>query len=155
MSMQKINAAFENVVILALQLLMMFLIALSVFELLKLLIAAVGYHWFGVGASQMSSIDNVHDLQRALQRAFGGVLLVLLGLELFDTLRTYFNEHRLRLEIILIVAIIAAGRHIILLDFEHLDGLTLVGIAAIVLALTAGYFLVRRAATPASDSNGS
>ena len=44
---------------------------------------------------------------------------------------------------ILIVAVIAVSRHIIQLDFEHADGFVLIGIGALVISLTAGYFLVR------------
>ena len=54
-----------------------------------------------------------------LQRGFGGVLVVLLGLELLDTLKAYFSEHHIRVEVIIVVAMIAVGRHIIQLDFEH------------------------------------
>jgi uncharacterized membrane protein (DUF373 family) len=74
-----------------------------------------------------------------------------LGLELLETLRTYFSEHRVRLEVILIVAIIAAGRHVIQLDFEHIDGLALIGMAAVVLSLTAGYFLIRKSGALLTD----
>jgi uncharacterized membrane protein (DUF373 family) len=80
-----------------------------------------------------------------VQRGFAAVLLLMLGLELLDSLRTYFTEHRVRLEMILIVAMIALCRHVILLDVEHLDAMQLLGISALALALTTGYFLVKRA----------
>lgn len=51
----------------------------------------------------------------------------------------------MRLEIVLLVAVIALGRHIVMLELEHLDGMSLLGIAALILALTGGYVLVRRA----------
>jgi len=149
--MKRIVTAFEACIIITLQLIMMLVIALAVFELVRLLVLTLAHQWFGVGTHvpQIGGISSVPDLQHALQRSFGGVLLVLLGLELFDTLRAYFTEHRLRLEIILVVAIIATGRHVILLDLEHMNGFMLVGIASLVLALTGGYFLVRRiSATP-------
>jgi len=49
---------------------------------------------------------------------------------------------------IVLVAIIAVGRHITQLDFEHVGGPALAGIAALVLALTAGYWLVKSAPRP-------
>jgi uncharacterized membrane protein (DUF373 family) len=67
---------------------------------------------------------------------------VLLGLELIETLKTYFAEHYVQIEGILIVAMIAAGRHIVQIDFDHLGGPTLVGAAALIVALAVGYFLV-------------
>ncbi|HEY6645046.1 phosphate-starvation-inducible PsiE family protein [Povalibacter sp.] len=90
-------------------------------------------------------VGSVPHLQRAIQGAFAGVLLIILGLELLDTLKTYFTDHRLRLEIILIVATIALGRHIIVLDFDRVTGDLLLDIAALTLAVTGGYYLVRRA----------
>jgi uncharacterized membrane protein (DUF373 family) len=71
------------------------------------------------------------------------VLLILLGLEILESLKIFFTEHKVRLDLILIVAVIAVARHIIQLDFQHADGFVLVGIGALVLSLTAGYFLVR------------
>jgi uncharacterized membrane protein (DUF373 family) len=144
---QKLSAAFETVIIVTMQLVLMLMIAIAVFELLKLIYLGVRSGIFGFGRPTIPEVITVADLQRILQRAFGGVLLVLLGLELLDTLRSYFNEHRIRLEIILVVAVIAVGRHIILLDFEHLDGRTLAGIGVLVIALTGGYYLVKRTST--------
>ena len=98
-------------------------------------------------------VQTVLEVQPVLLREFAGVLFVILGLELLQSLRTFFVQHRVRLEVILIVATIAVGRHIILLDIGHTDGLVMVGIAALLLALTCGYFLVRRAEA-AAPPNG-
>ncbi len=140
---QKINSAFETAIIVIMQIVLMVVIAVAVFELVKLLYLGIRDGLLGVETEALEVVT-VADLQRILQRSFGGVLLVLLGLELLDTLKTDFDEHRIRLEIILIVAIIAIGRHIILLDFEHLQGSSLVGIGVLVAALTGGYFVIKK-----------
>lgn len=142
--MQKLSSSFETAIISIMQIVMMVLIAIAVFELVKLLYIGIRDGIFSASGAVLSEVVTVADLQRILQRAFGGVLLVLLGLELLDTLKSYFNEHRVRLEIILIVAIIAIGRHIILLDVEHLEGMALIGIGVLIAALTGGYFLIKR-----------
>lgn len=140
------QAMFENVTIRVMKLLLMIVIAIAVLELCILLFASIvklvrtGFHELGT----------VSDLQMQVQRAFGGFLLVILGLELLETLKTFFTEHRIRLQIILIVAIIAIARHVILLDVGHLDGVMLVGIGVLVLSLTGGYFLIRRIDAPHS-----
>lgn len=151
--MGKVSTRFEAAIILVLQLLLMIVIALGVYELGALLYRGVTEHLLGIENRQVGEIANVYDLQRALQRAFGGVLLVMLGLELLDTLKSYFHEHQIRLEVILIVAIIATSRHVILLDFEHLNGLTLIGIGVLVLALTSGYFIIKRTIAMKSSHN--
>ena len=91
----------------------------------------------------LGSIDSIPELQTAVQRVFAGVLLLMLGLELLETLKSYFTDFRLNIEIILIVALIALGRHIMLLDIEHTDGTVLLGVAALTLALAVSYRLVR------------
>lgn len=131
---------FERAIIRFAQALLMVLLTIAALHMAHLLWSGARKHMF--------TIADVSELQFLVQRGFGGVLLLLLGLELLDTLRTYFTEHRVRLEMILIVATIALGRHVILLDVEHLDALQLMGISALALALTTGYFLVKRSAAP-------
>jgi uncharacterized membrane protein (DUF373 family) len=99
------------------------------------------------GLGRLASTGSVPELQPLVLRAFGGVMLVLLGLELLESLKTYTVAHQVRLEVILIVATIAASRHVILLDFEHASGLSLLGVSALLIALTSGYALVRRSAS--------
>ena len=99
------------------------------------------------GLGRLASTGSVPELQPLVLRAFGGVMLVLLGLELLESLKTYTVVHQVRLEMILIVATIAASRHVILLDFEHANGLSLIGASTLLLALTAGYALVKRSAS--------
>ncbi|MEJ8855153.1 phosphate-starvation-inducible PsiE family protein [Variovorax robiniae] len=126
---------FETCVLVAAQILLMAVILAMVVQLWIMFGSAI--------ASQLSSIDSVPELMKSVQTAFSGVLLIILGLELMETLRVYFKSHRIRLETILAVAIIAVGRHVINLDVEHMAGSSLFGIAAIVLALAGGFFLVR------------
>jgi uncharacterized membrane protein (DUF373 family) len=72
-------------------------------------------------------------------------LVVVLALELLATLTAYFREHIVRLEVILIVAIIVVSRQVILIDFERTSNWELLGLSAIIISLTAGYYLVKKA----------
>ena len=101
--------------------------------LVKRLIAAPG--------NPVTSID---DLQEAVERVFAGVLLLMLGLELLKSLTNFFVGFRVQVEIILVVAIIAVARHIMLLNFAHTDWTEIIGAAALVLALAISYTLVRQ-----------
>jgi len=126
---------FEIIIVAALQVLLVMLIVMATITL-------YGLFFDGV-RNNIHEIASSEDLHGVLQRAIGGVLIVILGLELMETLKTYFSEHYIRVEVILIVAIIAVGRHIIKLDFEHVTASVLVGLSALMIALAAGYFLVR------------
>ena len=77
---------------------------------------------------------------------FGLFMLVLIGIELLETImKTYITQKQPHYEVVLSVAIIAIARKVIILDLKEVDSLSLVGIAAIILALTAGYFLMKSA----------
>ena len=76
---------------------------------------------------------------------FGLFLLVLLGIELISTLKTYLIENVIHVEVVFAVALIAIGRKVIILDVKEISSLSLLGIAAIIIALSVGYFLVKRA----------
>ncbi len=75
---------------------------------------------------------------------FGLFLLVLLGIELASTLKTYLTEKEIRVEVVFTVALIAIGRKVIILDVKEISSLSLLGIAAIIISLSVGYFLVKR-----------
>lgn len=132
---QKFMRGFGLVVLSAVQLILMGLIALSLLDLVYLLVRGV--------RSEMLSIGTVGALQDAMQSGFSGVLLILIGLELLETVRAYLEDHRIRVEVVLIVAVIALGRHIVEFEPDAQSGATLIGIAALMLALTGGYFLIR------------
>ena len=75
---------------------------------------------------------------------FGQFLLVLIGVELLHSMKVYLVDRVVHLEAVLVVAIIAVARKIVVLEPRELHAEGLLGIAAIALALTVGYYLVRR-----------
>ena len=110
-------------------------IAAAMFILVLLVVREIGQSW--------GQIDSIAELQEAVQSLFAGVLLVVLGLELLDTLRNYFIEHRFRVEFLISVALIAVARHIIQLDYEHASPWLVMAIALLIFSLAASYVGVR------------
>jgi uncharacterized membrane protein (DUF373 family) len=80
-----------------------------------------------------------------LMDLFGVFLLVLIGIELLDTIKVYFKKHDIHVEVVMLVALIAIARKIILLDFDNYTGLEVLGIASIVIALALGYYFIKKA----------
>ena len=74
---------------------------------------------------------------------FGLFLLVLIGIELMETLKVYLTERAIHVEVVFTVALIAVGRKVIILDVKEMSSLTLLGIAAIIIAMSFGYFLLK------------
>jgi len=133
---ERLLQRFELVIVRALQLLLVILIVIATITLYALFFQGI--------RSNIGEIGSTEELHAVLQRGFGGILIVLLGLELLETLKTYFSEHHIRVEVIIVVAMIAVGRHIIQLDFEHAPAALLLGLSALILVMATGYFLVRR-----------
>ncbi len=79
-----------------------------------------------------------------LMNVFGVFLLVVIGIELLDTIKVYFRKHVIHVEVVMLVAIIALARKVIVMDFDQYAGVESLGIAAIILALAGGYFLIKR-----------
>ena len=76
---------------------------------------------------------------------FGLFKLVVIGIELLETImKTYITQGQPHYEVVLSVAIIAISRKVIILDLKEVDSLSLIGIASIIVALTVGYFLMKR-----------
>ena len=74
---------------------------------------------------------------------FGLFLLVLIGIELMETLKVYLTERAIHVEVVFTVALIAVGRKVIILDVKEMSSQTLLAIAAIIVAMSFGYFLLK------------
>jgi uncharacterized membrane protein (DUF373 family) len=133
---EKLVRGFELLIVCAAGLLLMLAVAVATVLMYGLFVSGI--------QNNLGSIQSVAETQSAIQRVFAGVLLLLLGLELLETLKTYFSDYHVRTEVILVVAMIAVGRHIVQIDFEHIAPAGLAGLAVLVLALSISYFLVRR-----------
>ncbi|HSW62408.1 MAG TPA: phosphate-starvation-inducible PsiE family protein [Dissulfurispiraceae bacterium] len=73
---------------------------------------------------------------------FGMFLLVLIGIELLETVKMYLTEKKVHVEVVFTVAMIAIARKVIILDIKEVSSLTLIGIGIIIFALSAGYYLL-------------
>ena len=82
-----------------------------------------------------------------LLEVLGAFLMILIGLELLETVKSYITEHHLQVETVLLVALIAVGRKIIILDLEKYQATSLLSVAAILGALSVAFYLVRRSPT--------
>jgi len=69
---------------------------------------------------------------------------ILIAVELIDTFNVYIKEHHIKVQSILLIGLIAIGRKLLVLDIGHADGLSNIGIASIIIALSLGYFLVKK-----------
>ncbi|MBN2200481.1 phosphate-starvation-inducible PsiE family protein [bacterium] len=116
---------------------------LMVLMALVLMLATIDLGWLIVkdNMKQPVLLLSVNDLLEI----FGLFMLVVIGIELLETImKTYITQDTPHYEVVLTVAIIAIARKVIILDLKEVDSLSLAGIALIIIALTAGYYLMKR-----------
>ena len=82
---------------------------------------------------------------QGLLEIFSFFLLVLIGVELLDTLKAYLTKDVFHVRLVLEVALIAMARKVIILEANSTPGLTLFGLAALILALGVAFYFERKA----------
>lgn len=103
------------------------------------------------GASALSWLEAS---ETRILEILGLLLTVLIALELIETVEVYFHEHAIHVEAVVLVAIIAIARKVILLDPAKYSPLLLMGLGLLVIALGATYYLVRRAGQSGGRTSG-
>ncbi len=83
---------------------------------------------------------------------FGLFLMVLIGLELMTAIRMFLKDHSIHAELMLLVAITAITRKVVILDAKAIDPITVFAIGFLVIALCVGYYLIRRTRAAAASS---
>ncbi|MBA2495076.1 MAG: phosphate-starvation-inducible PsiE family protein [Acidobacteria bacterium] len=74
---------------------------------------------------------------------FGLALVILIGLELLKILKMFLTEDKIKPELVVEVAVIALCNKIITLDTKHTTGDILLGMTALLVGLSIGYFVLR------------
>jgi len=82
---------------------------------------------------------------QGLLEIFGYFLLVLIGVELLETLKAYLRKDVIHVRVVLEVALIAMARKVIIEEPNAVPSLTLLGIAALILALAIAFYFERQA----------
>jgi len=83
-----------------------------------------------------------------LLELFGFFLLILIGVELLETIKAYLHERVVHTEIVLRVALIAIARKVIILDVGKYDSTIILGISALILTISIAYYIVKRKLHP-------
>ncbi|MBU0516430.1 MAG: phosphate-starvation-inducible PsiE family protein [Proteobacteria bacterium] len=129
---RKILVLVERVIVLVLLVMMILVVVISTLELGWMLITQF---FTGKGLPLDAS---------ELLNTFSFFLLILIGLELMETIKMYLDQNQVHVEVVFLVAMIAVARKVIVLDAEKYPPLAVFGIAAVIFALSVGYYLVKR-----------
>lgn len=124
---------FERVIIYALMILMVFVVALS----------TIRFGWKIIEELMKPPLLFLNIDQLFI--VFGFFIMILIGLELLESLRAYITEDQIHVEVIFTIALIAVARKVITLDMTKLSPQFILGIAAVLLSLAVGYYLIKKA----------
>jgi len=123
---------FEKMIILSLVVMMTLVVLLSTLELGWIIIKDII-----TPPLFLLEIDELLEI-------FGLFMLVVIGIELLETVtKSYLEKNVNHAKIVIAVAIIAIARKVIILDVKDFPGTSLLGIAAIILTLSIGYYLIK------------
>ena len=137
--MKSIIYKFEYFIVLALLTMMLLALLASTVELAVILVQEL-----------LEPPKFLLDVKEMLS-VFSFFLMVLIGLELVETIKMYLEKDVFHVEVVVLVAIIAVARKIIVIDYGTVSYEILLSIAALMIALSAGYFLLKRATTPSKS----
>jgi uncharacterized membrane protein (DUF373 family) len=84
--------------------------------------------------------------------AFGLFLMVLIGLELMTSIKMYLDDSMIHAEMMFLVALTAVARKVVILDAKAIDAMTVFAIAALVIALSGGYYFIKKTNAPRPGS---
>jgi len=77
-----------------------------------------------------------------LLATFGAFMAVLIAIEIFVNITIYLRDDVIHVKIVLATALMAVARKVIILDFDDVDVLKVFSLAALVVAVSVGYWLV-------------
>ncbi len=139
--MKKITKLIEKGIVHVLIVMMSIILVLATLELGYYLVRNIVFSEY-----LLLDLDDLMDL-------FGVFLLVLIGIELLDTIKVYLKENQVHVEVVVLVAIIALARKIVILKVEEMSGEVIIGIGILIIALSIAYYLIKKAGLMICDIN--
>jgi uncharacterized membrane protein (DUF373 family) len=128
-SFLKAISKIENIVSKILAIALIFVIFAALFDLIKLLTYDLFY------------TEPRGSFTAPLLKIFGMFLNVLIALELMENVTAYLRQHVVQLELVIITALTAVARKIVIFDSKSEGDLS--GLAIAVLSLSISYWIVR------------
>ncbi len=122
----------ENLVSKVLSIALIVVIIVSLFDLMIVL------------SKDLFVVEPVGFFEKTLIDIFGLFLNILIALELLENITAYLRKHIVQVELVVVTALIAVARKIIIFDPKEYQKTDLIALAFASLALSASYWLIRR-----------
>ncbi len=122
---------FEKLVSKLLAVSLIAVVFVSVFDLFRVLVIELQGEPFGF-------------FNKTLIEIFGLFLNILIALELLENITVYLKDNVIQVELVIVTAIIAVARKIIIFDFSKYEGLDLLALGFAILCLATSFWMVKR-----------
>ena len=126
----KVIRQIENVVSKIMAIALVFIIFIALFDLVRVL------------TIDLFVAEPKWAFSKPLLKIFGMFLNVLIALELMENVTAYLRKHVIQLELVIVTALTAVARKIVIFDSKSEGDIT--GLAIAVLGLAISYWIVRR-----------
>ncbi|MBD2652906.1 MULTISPECIES: phosphate-starvation-inducible PsiE family protein [Synechocystis] len=123
--------SFEKLVSKLLAICLMVVVFVAVFDLFKVLVIELRGEPFGF-------------FNRTLIEIFGLFLNILIALELLENITVYLKDNVIQVELVIVTAMIAVARKIIIFDFSKYEGLDLLALGFAILCLATSFWMIKR-----------
>ncbi|MBE9174267.1 phosphate-starvation-inducible PsiE family protein [Synechocystis salina LEGE 06155] len=123
--------SFEKLVSKLLAICLMVVVFVAVFDLFKVLVIELRGEPFGF-------------FSRTLIEIFGLFLNILIALELLENITVYLKDNVIQVELVIVTAIIAVARKIIIFDFSKYEGLDLLALGFAILCLATSFWMIKK-----------
>ncbi|QHU98805.1 phosphate-starvation-inducible PsiE family protein [Synechocystis sp. CACIAM 05] len=123
--------SFEKILSKLLAICLMVVIFVAVFDLFKVLVIELQTEPFGF-------------FNRSLIEIFGLFLNILIALELLENITVYLKDNVIQVELVIVTAMIAVARKIIIFDFGKYEGMDLLALGFAIVCLAASFWMVKK-----------
>ena len=122
---------FEKLISKLLAIFLIVVIFVSMIDLAKVLLVELRTYPFGF-------------FNRTIIEIFGLFLNILIALELLENITAYLKENVIQVELVIVTAIIAVSRKIIIFSFSKNDSLELIALGFAIMALSGSFWLLKK-----------
>ncbi|MEA5509616.1 phosphate-starvation-inducible PsiE family protein [Crocosphaera sp. UHCC 0190] len=121
----------ENIVSKILSIALIIVIGVSIFDLMVVL------------CQDLFTTEPIGFFNKTLLELFGLFLNILIALELLENITAYLRKHIVQVELVVVTALIAVARKIIIFDPGKYEKSDIIALAVAALALATSYLLIR------------
>ena len=114
-------------------------------------IAVIGFVIFLILLSTIMDVlgstlnkDLLTSTRETVLNLIGNFLLLVVCVELMDTLYAYAIKQQIHVEIVILVALTAVARELIVFDYVTVSAEVLIGVGAAIMSLSISYYLIRK-----------